>query len=910
MTLRRHLPMFLLSVFVNLILFGGDQDDGKRVLSLEDFDTWNSISGQILSREGSWLAYYLKPQLGDGTLIIAETAGNTEYRIDRGSGPVFGYNDRTVIYTVLPPEDAYGNPEKDVKNRLGIFDLISRDTVIYDQMKRYTVSENARWLGILVDDTTSATAEPDSTGPENGKKDEKKTTTAFYLRDLANGGEIRIDHVDEFSFDEHESYIVYTVLSEDAPVNGIYARNLKSGTVNAIMAGIGTYKAITWDEPQKRIAFVADGDTTDTANRPWKLYSWEAGKATARLLLDPETTEGFPGDMKIANEPGLLWSKHSNSLFFNIQRKIEEPEDTTVSAEEIPDVHIWHWRDVLIHPQREKRKSELENKSYRALFNLQRNVLVRLSDETMETLNLSPDHTRAFGMDRRRYEDEQPWNPEFHDVYLVNLNDGTRKLIRERQRFGLRWSNGSNYLYWFDDADWYAYELRSGTTHRLSGLIPTELRNLVFDRAGVPGAWGSPGWVKDDRGVLLYDRYDIWLVTPDGSTARNITADANPEGNVRFRYVRIDPDEEYIDLDNEVFLSYFHDGTKASGYYRLNHRENRLDSLLVIQKAVGAPVRTEAENAYLFTIETFDEFPDLYMSDTAFGNIRRLTDANPQQIDFAWGSARLFEWHNADGIPLQGILYLPADYKRGQRYPLIVYIYERLADLLHRYGTPRASSRINPAFYTSNGYAVIDADVVYTIGQPGQSAVKSVVPAALKLVEMGIADPERIGLQGHSWGGYQTAYVVTQTDLFSAAVAGAPVSNMVSAYGGIRWGTGNPRTYQYEIGQSRIGRSLWERPDLYLENSPVFYADRIRTPLLVMHGDDDGAVPWYQSIELYLAMRRLGKEMFFLHYADAPHNLMKRKNRIDYNRRIFEFFEHYLNDKQAPDWISTRASDR
>ncbi len=909
--IQRYTAIILLFFGFGISQLNADEISDKRELTIADFDMWNSINDQVLSDDGAWLAYYLKPQLGDGELVIKGTEDKTVYRLPRGTEPGFGYNDKTVIYTIVPPEDEFGNPEKDVKKKLGIFNIAGQDTTIYDRLNRYLLSENKTWLAIIISDTTEMKEESDTINAGNENLENRENGSTLILKNLKTNEEIRFENVKEFSFDKNERYLIYVISSDDESVNGIYSRELANDASDKIVTGIGSYKDITWDEPGDQIAFLVNRDTSETKNKPWKIYTWEAGEEKAQLLMDPGITEGFPETMKIANNPELMWSKSTNSLFFKIQETEDEEEnDTSVSPEEIPDVNIWHWQDVLIHPQRETRKDELANIGYLSIFHLQENKFIQLANDTIATISFSPDHTRAIGIDRNRYELKQPWNPEFHDVYLVDLDYGSHNMIRERQRFGMRWSNGSGFLFWFEDRDWYSFDIQTRKTHTLSKNIPTELRNLVFDRAGVPGAWGSPGWIEDDAGVLIYDRYDIWLVSPDGTTASNITGQKNKDGNATFRYVRLDREEEFIHFEDPVLFSYFDNATKASGYYRYYHSSNRLDRLIKKDKSIAAPTVTEDNSTFIFTMETFDIFPDLYISDTDFQDIQQMTDVNPQQVEFAWGSAELFEWKNSDGVPLQGILYLPANYEAGNQYPLIVYIYERLSDLLHRYSVPRATSRINPAFYTSNGYAVLDADVVYTLGQPGQSAVKSVVPAALKLVEMGIADPDKIGLQGHSWGGYQAAYAITRTNLFSAAVAGTPVSNMISAYGGIRWGTGNPRTYQYEIGQSRIGYSLWERLDLYIENSPVFYTDRIETPLLVMHGDDDGAVPWYQSIELYLAMRRLGKEMFFLHYSDAPHNLRKRKNRIDYNHRIFDFFEHYLLGREAPEWITTRVSDR
>ena len=171
------------------------------------------------------------------------------------------------------------------------------------------------------------------------------------------------------------------------------------------------------------------------------------------------------------------------------------------------------------------------------------------------------------------------------------------------------------------------------------------------------------------------------------------------------------------------------------------------------------------------------------------------------------------------------------------------------------------------------------------------------------MVARGYVDEKSIGIQGHSWGGYQIAYMITQTNRFRAAAPGAPVVNMTSAYDGIRWGTGLPRQFQYEKTQSRIGGSLWEYPMRFLENSPLFQIDRVNTPVLMMHNDADDAVPWYQGIEMYLSLRRLGKEVYMFSYNGEPHNLRQRPNQKDYAARMQQFFDHYLKGAAAPDWM-------
>ena len=156
---------------------------------------------------------------------------------------------------------------------------------------------------------------------------------------------------------------------------------------------------------------------------------------------------------------------------------------------------------------------------------------------------------------------------------------------------------------------------------------------------------------------------------------------------------------------------------------------------------------------------------------------------------------------------------------------------------------------------------------------------------------------------GQSWGGYQVAYLITQTNMYAAAWAGAPVVNMTSAYGGIRWESGMSRQFQYERTQSRIGGTLWEKPDLYIRNSPLFHLPKVQTPVVIMANDADGAVPWYQGIEMFTDLRRLGKPVWLLQYNGEAHNLVKRENRKDISIRELQFFDHYLKGAPAPVWL-------
>ena len=429
----------------------------------------------------------------------------------------------------------------------------------------------------------------------------------------------------------------------------------------------------------------------------------------------------------------------------------------------------------------------------------------------------------------------------------------------------------------------------------------------TWSRPSDPGPWGIAGWTKDDRSVLINDRFDIWEIDHAGvRPAVVLTDSAGRRDSTTFRLIdvdRSDNDDRFIDTTKPVWLSAFDENTKASGYYRARLTGRRPPEKVVMDDVrYGPPSKARNAEVYLTTRSTFVEFPNLWVG-PSLTSLTKVSDANPWQKEYNWGTAELVSWLSADGIPLQGILFKPEDFDSTKKYPMISYFYEELSDGLHGYSAPRPGSSINVTHYVSNGYLIFEPDIYYEMGHPGPSAFKSIVPGVQMLLARGYVDPKKLGLQGHSWGGYQTSYLITQTNMFSAAEAGAPVANMTSAYGGIRWGTGINRAGQYESGQSRIGKSIWEGQNLYIQNSPLFWLDRVNTPLLILHDDMDDAVPWYQGIELYVGMRRLGKEAYLINYNNELHSPQSRANQKDFSVRMQQFFDTKLKGAPAPNWI-------
>jgi dipeptidyl aminopeptidase/acylaminoacyl peptidase len=506
--------------------------------------------------------------------------------------------------------------------------------------------------------------------------------------------------------------------------------------------------------------------------------------------------------------------------------------------------------------------------------------------------------------DDRPYRHESSWTGDLlRDVWIYDLSTDRHRLIATAIDGTPSLSPDVKYVYWYHGPDsiWQVAPVEGVPAVVSNGIAVWNEEN---DEPAYPSSYGTAGWLKDDKALLIYDRFDIWQVDPTGAqVARKLTN--GRADRIRYRNIDLDREQRFIDPEVPLLLHVFNETTKASGYTILDLRSGELNNVVSGDAHYQSnPTKARDANTIVFTRETFQEFPDLRVTTDWFQNTARISDANPQQKEYQWGAIELFEWVAYDGQTLQGLLVKPAGFDPSKKYPMIVNFYERNSDGLHTHRTPFPHrSTINYAFYASRGYLIFNPDVKYKTGYPGESAYNAVVSGTDALIKTGFVDAQRIGLQGHSWGGYQIAHILTKTGIYKCAEAGAPVVNMISAYGGIRWETGLSRMFQYEHTQSRIGGTLWEKPELYMENSPVFNLDKISTPVLILQNDSDGHVPWYQGIEFFVAMRRLGKKAWMLNYPGEPHWPQKLQLRKDLNIRMQQFFDFYLKDAPEPKWM-------
>jgi dipeptidyl aminopeptidase/acylaminoacyl peptidase len=747
-------------------------------------------------------------------------------------------------------------------------------------------------------------------GQNTPQEKRKDPGSDLIVRNLTTGQDTTIAEVTEYAWDKSGSWLAYTVSSNDATKDGAFVRKPGDATGRALHSGKGHYKSLAFDEKTQQLAFLSDQAEYDKPVSPYRVYYWKVGDAGAATELVSAATRGMPQGMVVADS-APRFSEDGARLILATAPPPAAPADPNERRPAPIRVDLWSYKDPIIQPMQQVRANQDRNRNYTAIVHLADKRFVQLAAADLPNVNIGQDANRAVGTSGLPYQQEISWDTTYNDVYLVDLKSGSRRKILEHVTGNASLSPGGNYLLYFDQpaGDWFTYHISSGAKTNLTERLQVKFFDETHDSPSLPPSLGSAGWTDGDRTVVINDRYDLWEIRPDGSNARMITNGEGRKQKLVFRYRTLDQDARTISGTKPLLLSTTNDETKATGYYRVNLTGTAApEKIVMMDKQMGAPTKAKNADVLVFTESRFDEFPDLWVSDLNFANAKKISNANPQQSEFVWGKAENIKYINADGKVLTAMLIKPDNFDPTKKYPMMVYIYEELSQGLHGYRAPNVGTSVNLTRYVSNGYVVLQPDIVYEVGYPGPSAMKCVIPAVNTVVAQGYIDPKRIGIQGHSWGGYQITYMITQTNLFAAVQAGASVSNMISAYGGIRWGSGMVREFQYEKTQSRIGAPPWDKTLEFIENSPIFWVERINTPYLSIHNDADDAVPWYQGIEFNMAMRRLGKEAYMFNYNGEPHGLRNRDNMKHWTVHMDEFFDHYLLGKPRPAWMDKGVS--
>lgn len=955
--------MRYLSILLLLVISVAVQAQ-KKPLDHTVYDNWQSIADRAISNDGKYVAYAINPQEGDGVLVLQSLQGDYKLVIPRGAGVVLSEDSKYAIFRIKPTfaqtRDAKikkKRPDEMPKDSLGVVKLGDKSVNKIARLKSFKLPDDAGgWMAYLLDkdlpEAPKTKAALDSaakikslfamadslvrvadsirlkatnaaqkgmsvlqtpTTTAKAAEENVEEGTTLVLMNLNSGAETKYPLVSDFYFNKKGTTLVLKKTKKNGMAGSaatIVKVDLSSMKASTILTKFNDAKLFRLDEAGKQLAFVAERDSAAKAVRKfYQLYYYVDGKDSA-IAIASQSSKGVPVGHIISDNQAVSFSKSGAQLFFGTA-PLWPLKDTSLPEFDRVSVDVWHYNDDQIMPM-QLRSAETELKrAYTARYDFASNTVVPLGSSKFRNVVQTNEGDGAVfyaATDEGKRIASQWQGFTINDVYTINPLDGSSKLIKANLKSGnVQPSVSGNLLLYYDEPTkkYFVYNHTTGVTNQIAKDITTALYDEDNDVPDDPNAYGLMRWTENDKYVLLYDKYDIWQVDPLG-IQKSICLTAGRSNKISYRFIATDPDQKFIKTGDQLLLRVFDEKDKSAGLATMVYATNAIN-VLFKEKVALSPLVKKAKDAdvLLYTKETYVQSPALFSSSVNGGDANQLAATNAQQNEYNWGTAELFTWKAYTGKLTEGILYKPENFDATKKYPMIVYFYERNNQTLYNYVPPTpTASRLNISFFVSRGYVVLVPDIWYKKGYPGQGAYDYILSGTRAVVKKGYIDSTKIGLQGQSWGGYQIAHLITRTNLYAAAWAGAPVVNMTSAYGGIRWGPGMNRQFQYEKTQSRIGATLWEKPNLYIENSPLFHLPKVTTPLVIMANDADDAVPWYQGIEFYTALRRLGKKVWMLNYNNEAHNLVERKNRKDIQIREQQFFDYLLKGENPAPWIA------
>ncbi len=917
--MKQITALIILFIFFSQLVVAQSQ---KKLLDNSVYDSWNTIKHISISNNGKWVSYEVNPYLGDGKLVINNPKKSLRKEFSRAKDAKFSPNSNFIAFKIAPEylkvrEQKLKKVKADKlpKDTLRILNLADMQYSDYENINKFLMpKEKSDWMAFTYKINKTEKSDTSSNKKEEKKKkqDSKDKTYNLVIKNPIENLEYTYDKVTDFNISENGKLIGFIEEENDSIKHSkVKIFNTQTKKLLTVFNSDGELKKITLDRAGNQCSFIFSADTTKV--KTYSLYHWKTNmKESAEIVIDTNSIK-MPKDWVVSEHCKIWFSKDDSKMYFGTALRPEPEEKDTLLDEEKVRLDLWSWTDDVLQPQQLVELKKDKNKNYLTVYQVDTKKVIRLSDEFVPKVVtlLHGNSDVALGISDHDFRQEQSWDyPYKRDYYRININNGDTQIIREKTNDELHISAFGNYVAWFDrdKKHWYAKHLKTKEITELTTSLNVNFQYEMHDMPSDVPSYGYAGWSKNDEFFFVYDRYDIWKIDPSGKLApQNITEGKGRQNKIKFRYLKLDQEKSYIDIEKAQLLSAFNETNKKSGYYSIKFDKiGKLKQLIYEDYRFFRPIKAKNADYLVWQKSSISEFPNIRYSKLDMKKAKQISDVNPQQKDYNWAQVELVKWTTFDGKQEEGLLYKPENFDPQKKYPVVLYFYELKSDNLHAHYYPKPSrSIINPVFYASNGYLVFMPNIRYEIGHPGKSAYNYVVSGTKALMQRPYVDKDNIGIEGQSWGGYQVAYLVTQTNMYKAAISGAPVSNMTSAYGEIRWKSGLSRMFQYEKSQSRIGATLWEKPDLYLKNSPLFYADKVETPLLIFHNDNDGAVPWYQGIELFVALRRLKKPVWLVNYNGEPHNLKEKSPACkDWSMRMMQFFNHYLKGKAAPEWMT------
>ena len=908
--MKRLLIITLMSTVYFCAPYSSSAQDGPKQLTRDDYDQWERLDRTTtVSEDGTWLVYSISKNNGDAELRLNNLLQGTEKTFLYGNKPSFSKDNKWLCYKNGVSGKESKKLKKDKKTAPDVItlrNLVTGDSVEVKEVSAFGFSGTGLFLAMNY----------------SKPKDKKSEGSDLVIRNLATGQEFNFGNVSDFKWQDEGELLAMIIDADNNAGNGVQLFDPISGNLKVLDSKDTKYEHLNWRQKSNDLVFSRVEEDSLYEEDSYSIHVWKSlgSKTMQSYTFNHSKAANFPTDYRIVDTGSIKWSNNGETVFFNIFDRIKKPVEETVGTdstmidstnvakakvvEEAPELEIWHSNDAVIIPAQKKSSKNSSKNPYLVAYHFKTGKFIQLEDELTENVNFQDDATVIIGTDATPYEFAGMFGRGKVDGYVINIETGKKtKFTTGASSIYAVDPTGSNVVF-AKDNQLFLKQLISGKELNLSKGLDASFFNTEDDHPVENFRTYSYviDWEKSGKSFFINSKYDVWQFLVDGSKKRNITN--GKADKTIYRYNNLDQEADYVDTKKPLFLRMSGEWSKKTGYAQVSI--GKTVTQFIWQDAnLNITKKVKGSNKIIYSKQTYSDSPDLFVTDDYFKTNKQLSATNLFQKDYMWGKAELIEYTNKNGLRLQGILYYPADYEAGKKYPMITYIYEKLSRGYHYYSMPSKTSYYNTTVFTTNGYFVLKPDIVFDAGDPGISSTVTLEIAVKTVVDMGLVDENRVGLVGHSWGGYQAAYVPTQTDIFAASVAGAGLTNLISMYGAVTPAFGGQaESGHFEVSQERMVNPPWLDVDGYIRNSPVMNIDKLNTPMLFEVGSDDMNVNRRQGVEYYNAARRAGKQFVLLQYAKEGHGLRQEKNQMDYQNRILSWFGHYLKDEPAVDWIT------
>jgi len=864
--MRNHFRIFILNLLNLWILPSACLCMGQARQMMhateEDYNRWGTLELKSISDKGKWISFEMRYENAMDTLFLCNTLANKTYAFPKGKDGKFA-GEKTFAFL-------------DPKSNLQLFNLNSLKTAFLKDVANYELPRGGKFIL-----TSSA-------------RQNKGRLLILYN----DSGKVlyTLDGIEEYVLNSQGDALLYATKENNCYEAGVFHFDKCNRAPITEKSPYKLFK-LTWQDNERNAVFLS---VRDSVSNKTELHYY---RARDNRLFSFNLNDKKPGtDLIINPKLPLQISKDGKKVFFTLIRNREAD-----SKRKNETVEVWNGNDKSLYPTRSKAENGAETPKKTVWFP-ETDSFLELNGNDHFTFGITGRQDFAVIFNKKPYGLQDKYYEEA-DFYLKELHSNRTIPFLKKQSIDpaqMKFDPSSNRILYYREKNWQIYDPLNGQHINL-----TKNAKISWDNDSEPsirsqfGPYGCAGWSIDGKNILMYDQYDIWLFAADGSYSRRLTK--GREKNISFRLNNHSLNKTFS-MAEDFILQSRNMKDHSTGYHVLSFKLR--EKLIVSGSKKFEALLQSQNNIFAYTSQTYNKPPriELKKSDA---NPSVLFESNLHQEKYGYGKSEMVYYHNTTGEKVKSALIYPAGFDPSKKYPMIVYIYENMSNLVNNYQNPSMQSTIgfNITNYTLNGYFVLLPDIFYKKGNPGISALESIQSAVNAVLRKGFADSNRIGLYGHSFGGYEANFIISQTALFAAAASGAGISDIIAYYFNIsKNGVAQSEMWRFESQQYRMENSLFEEKENYLKNNPLLNTDKVNTPLLLWSGKEDRVVPYTQSVSYYLALRSMKKPTVMLIYPKEDHNLKKHENQADLSRRMMEWFDYFLKDKKTAGWIAEGTS--